>query len=376
MQFWLGALVWAPVVSGQPATEARVAALRSAAALIEHHDYEKAERVLQICLSRAGDDALALNLLGVLRMQQQRPAEAEQLFLRAVETGRPAAGPHVNLAKLYAQGRPLESIAQIGEALKLAPDDAEAIELLRRITDLATTAAMRAKDAPTALAIATAACKVKPNDPELLFRFGMVAADGGLKAEAERALAEALSLKADFYDAEYALARVCLDENKAREAESLMRQYLEARPSDASAQYGLGYILVSEEKLDEAKAAFRRSIQLQPTQTESEFQLGSIAQQQDDIASAKRWFDEVLARDPRHAGALTGVAALEFRNGQYEDAQAKLQQAIALSPNYQKAHYYYALVLLKLGRKQEATREFEATRSLEKPRVSLAPLAQ
>lgn len=356
----------------------RVETLQRAAALIAQHQLEPAAQILQPLLSQSPDDPLALNLLGVVRMQEHQTDEAEALFQKAIHSGDKIAGPHVNLARLYGAARPLDAIAQIKAALTVAPGDKDAVSLLRQIAKDAALAAMQAGDKQKAAAVLSKAAETFPHDPELLYEFGFVAFESGLYHDSEQSLKEALKLQPQFPKASYALARTYLAENLAEPAEKQMRAYLAEKPNDASAQYGLGYILMAEQRVDEAKAAFAKSLALQPRQTESLFELGEIALQQGQNEIAREDYEKVLAADPKHAGALTGSGELAFRAGRYPEAQADFERAIASAPSYQKAHYYYALTLLKLGQKAQAEHEFAISKQLQKvhgsePRLAAQP---
>ena len=134
---------------------------------------------------------------------------------------------------------------------------------------------------------------------------------------------------------------------------------------------------MAEQKPAEARTAFEKSLALQPEQTESRFQLGEIDLQEEKREQAGQRYAEVLARDPRHAGALTGVGVLAYRAGNYTQAESALQRAVAAAPSYQKAHYFYALTLRKLGKQPEAEREFRTSSDLQKhdaPNTRLMPV--
>ena len=307
----------------------RVKILEQAATLIEHNDLASAESALKPYIAASSDDAVALNLLGLIRARQGKLTEAEQLFRRAIETGHPIVGPHVNLARIYAPDRPLDAMRELKAALKIAP-----------------------------------------KDPELLYTYGMVAFKSELYPDAQAALEQALQIRPGYSEAQYALARVYLNQNLAQQAENEMRVYVTAKPDDASGQYALGYILVAEQKLDQAKAAFERSLALEPQQTESLYQVGEIALEQGHTGTAQQTFMKVLSRDPHHGGALTGLGIIAFRASKYDEAKGDLEQAIASAPGYQKAHYYYALTLSKTGDKERAAREFETSKQLQKKHVS------
>jgi tetratricopeptide (TPR) repeat protein len=346
----------------------RVTALKRAAALIDARDLAGAEAALEPLLRDTPDDALALNLLGLVRMRQGQSAAAEALFRRAIENGPPLPGPHVNLAMLYGDRRAIPELCQV---LKIAPSNAEAASLLKTIAERSALAAIRDGDKEKAIALMLDARAALPHDPEMLYKFGLVAMEAGFYADATHAEEDALSARPDYAEAMYALARALIAGGKGQEGEIWMRKYLAVRPKDATAQYGLGYVLVAEEKLDEARAAFERSLALQPDQTESPFQLGIVAQKQGDDAAARDWFGKVLARDPTHAGALTETAVMAMHERRYKAAADLLERAVKSSPSYQKAHYYLGVALGKLGRKEEADREFAIATELKKSPVSV-----
>jgi hypothetical protein len=133
---------------------------------------------------------------------------------------------------------------------------------------------------------------------------------------------------------------------------------------------------MSEQKVEEARAAFEKSLALEPRQTESVFQLGEIASQEGKGELAAEQYAKVLDVDPRHGGALTGLGTLVYRAGKLDEALGYLERAVAAAPSYYKAHYYYALTLKKLGRKEDSDREFQIATGLQKRDAPVARLAE
>jgi Tfp pilus assembly protein PilF len=353
-----------------------VNALQEAARRIEARDASGAEAALKPLLDASPDDPIALNLLGLIRLQQGSPSQAEELFHRAIAKGPHLPGPHVNLAMLYGTARAEDAITELCKALEIAPGDSQAPVLLRTVARSAAAAASRSGDKEHALALLLRAKQALPHDPDLLVDTALAAMDDNLYPDGEQYLREALEVRPDFPKATYALARAYLAQSKMQPAEEQMRKYLRSKPDDATAEYGLGFILVNEQKVDEARAAFEKSLALEPQQTESLFQLGEISMQKGEADRAGDEFRKVLARDPRHAGALTEVGVLAFRAENLSEAQGNLERAIALAPAYYKAHYYYALTLKKLGRQEESQREFQVATGLQKhdsPILRIAP---
>ena len=351
-------------------TGARVRTLEQAAAYLQRGDAAGAESLLRPLLDSSPNDAVALNLEGLVETQKHDEREAERLFRRAIAESRDKLpGPHVNLALLDATSRPLDALSELHAALAIKPDDKQAQELVRSISKQAALNAMQSGDNSQALEMLTRARQELPHDPEISFNLGMVLYRCGANGDAETALRQALEQRPGDSEAIYALARVYLAESKPGPAEEKMREYLRSHPKDATAQYGLGYILVAEQKIPEAKAAFEESLALQPNQTESLFQLGEIALAEGENAMAQQKLGEVLRRDPHHGGALTDMGLLSFKDSDYGRAKEQLEQAILSAPTYQKAHYYLALTLFRMGDKTAASREFNTAKALQKPRT-------
>lgn len=206
--------------------------------------------------------------------------------------------------------------------------------------------------------------KFVPDSPDLLFSFGMQAEGMRIYQDADEALTKARALAPDDGRILYALAHVEFDEQKMPEAESNMRAYLKMRPDDASAHFGLGRLLHMLTRNDQAKAELEQSIALQPQQSESYYELGQIALEENRDEEASKYYHQVLAVAPHHGGALTGMGILAFRKKDYTAAEADLKTAVFYAADYPTAHYYYALVLARLGRRDEAKKESDLAAKL------------
>jgi tetratricopeptide (TPR) repeat protein len=80
-----------------------------------------------------------------------------------------------------------------------------------------------------------------------------------------------------------------------------------------------------------------------------------------DAAQAYR---EALKRDPRRPGAWFGLAKIYQKQGKYAEALQAVEETLKVVPGSDKAHYLRGQLLLKLGRKEEATAEFASARKL------------
>jgi tetratricopeptide (TPR) repeat protein len=356
---------WACAQAASPQSS-NLSLLRDAAQAIAAGNLDGAESELQAVLRTSPGEYRALNLLGIVRAQQHHPQAAEQLFKQAIEQKPDFAGAHVDLGLLYAQtNRAGDAVPEFEEALRLDPTRIDARSALLGAWREEARTAVRAHDFEKALALLIQARKVGPKDPNVLFDFGMVALQLSLFLDAEQAFRETLAEQNNDPNAIYGLGRAQIGLAKFEDAKGSFEEYLRLRPDDASGPYGLGFVLESLEQGAAAHDQFERSIALQPAQTESYFQLGMMDLDQGKLDGAAGRFTRVLDRDPKHAGALTGMGRVKFQQKDYADASALLQRAVASDSSIRQAHYYLGLAYARLGRKDEAEKELQIAGQLE-----------
>ncbi|MGI9165831.1 MAG: tetratricopeptide repeat protein [Pyrinomonadaceae bacterium] len=106
--------------------EINLSRLAEAVEAIGQGDLPKAEHLLNSVLAATPRDADALNLLGVVRAHQRRPAEAERLFRRALTASPSHLGAHINLGELFlTTKRPEQAMQMLLTAHRLAPEGAD-----------------------------------------------------------------------------------------------------------------------------------------------------------------------------------------------------------------------------------------------------------
>jgi tetratricopeptide (TPR) repeat protein len=312
--------------------------LREADQLVRAHKLEKANELL-------------------MDVVQQDPTNTEALIrLGQVEV---ALGLNDDALKLF------EAV------LRQDPKSAAARDGEVQAAETAALADSKAGIDGTALLCLIRARKFVPDSPRLLFDFGMQAERMRIFQDADEALTKAHELAPDDIKIVYALAHVQFDEQKMPEAEANLRAYLKQRPDDPTAHYGLGHLLHVVSRNDEAKAELDRSITLRPRQSGSYYELGEIALEQDQNSEAKAEFMKVLAVAPHHGGALTDMGMLAFRAKDYRVAEQYLKSATEYAAEYPKAHHYYALVLARLGRSEEAKQEAARATELDQQETKL-----
>jgi tetratricopeptide (TPR) repeat protein len=319
-----------PVRTQEPAAPATTT-LQQSHALVEAHELEKANELLARLVRDDPQNLEALLELGQVQLAQGLDDDALKSF-EAILGSKPDSTP-------AREGEVMAATAAALQDRKAGADDSALLYLVR-------------------------ARKFVPDSPELLLDFGVQAENMRIYHDADAALEKAHALAPDNAKILYALAHVELDEQKMPEAEANLRAYLKVRPDDATAHYGLGRLLRMLMRSGEAKAELERSVQLQPRQSSSYYDLGEIALDQNENDEARRDYEKVLAAAPHHGGALTGMGILAFRAKDYAAAEKYLQSAVFYAADYPRAHHYYALVLMRLGRQEEAKRESDTAARL------------
>ncbi|MFL6305071.1 MAG: tetratricopeptide repeat protein [Candidatus Sulfotelmatobacter sp.] len=334
--------------------------LQRARGLLEHGEVTEASHIVETLLQRHSDNADGWALLGVIRVQQNEPAKAEESFRKALAIQPNLTSAQTNLGHLLLEEhRQAEALPYLTDALRRDNGNSELREMLVSAAEGTALKQRASGDRDGALATLLSAKAEVPHSFALLLDLSILEDELRLLRDADRDVREARSIHPEDLKALYAEARVKMDLQDMPEAERDLRAYLKTRPEDATAHYGLGRILQMTQRSDEAKAEFERSIAVVPNQAESYYQIGQMALDHGNYTEAQQECRKALEHDPKHGGALTAVGIAAFRLKQYPDAVRSLEAAIAVAPEYQPAHYYYGLALARNGQKEASERELK-----------------
>jgi tetratricopeptide (TPR) repeat protein len=123
-------------------------------------------------------------------------------------------------------------------------------------------------------------------------------------------------------------------------------------------------VLYTQGRLPDAAAHLRESVRLQADQLGAHYYLALIARDQGDDAAAIEQFEALLRRHPDHAASCEALGGLLMSAQRYDDAERYLRKAAQLNPSSVKANYQLGLLFARVGRKDEADKQFALAKSL------------
>lgn len=256
-------------------------------------DLERAGDRFQTALQERPGDADALGGMGVLRLKQEKFAEALDFLDQAAKRG---AGGRYRSAQNSAT---YWLLSEQASAARGAGNRAEARSLLER------------------------AVKLDPREPSAQVALADVMAEEGQYAPAEAAYRRVLKQQADNPDATRGLVGVLAAQNKSAEALAIVQNLTPAQQDKVGS---LGK-LRAEEARGQARAALQRG----------------------DTAGARRALEDAMAADPTNPWVRLDVARAYASMGLKEQARSVMDGLLLSNPNMPDALYASALLSAETG---------------------------
>ncbi len=319
-----------------PPSSSRQADLQQA---FEHHKAGRladAAAIYRQIIKVEPDNADALHLLGSIEAQSGNPADGERLIAGALRI-RPDVplmwSNHGNALSLL--GRKDEAIASYDRAIALAPDliqahysrcglligtghAAEALAAMdRALADMpdrhvlmtgranALVALRRLDDALVAY---DAAITAAPRNIDALCGRGMALNELGRPLEALAAFDSALALLPGHLDSILGRAHAQVMAGAAAEALATLDRVLAVVPANAIARYVRGHALLALQRTPEAAESFRTASEIDPLMIEAVYNHADALRALGHYDKAIPVFEQVLATDPDHTHAMSGLA--------------------------------------------------------------------
>lgn len=196
-----------------------------------------------------------------------------------------------------------------------------------------------------------------PRDPEILLM--AVHAYSDLAARNSDALqniapgsAEVIQLNAENFERQ----------GDWKQAIAEYRILLERSPQMPGIHYRIGAIIMSQPSTApsaaQARKEFEAELKIFPQSAGAEYYLGELARQQDKLPEAIEHYSRATQFSPQFGEAYFGLGRSMLDSGRAWDSLTPLKTAAQLQPENPNVHFALATAYQKLGRKDDAAREF------------------
>jgi len=302
-------------------------------------DLAEARRLYSQVLAAAPDDLTTLFRVGLIELQENRPAAALALIERAAAAQPAEPRYQMGLGRaLQALGRAADAAAAYRRVLAVNPGDPDA--------PFALAAALQSSgDQDGAIAAYRAALATQPDEVNALNNLGVMLCARHEFAEAEVLLRRAVALDETHAAAAFNLANALHGQGRIREAIDQYRRTLMLRPDHAQALCNLGNAYKEIGELALAHDSYAAAIGVQPDSVVALNNMGCLLRTQGDVDGAERMLRRALALEPERAALHDNLGNVLKDAGELDSAIDSFREALRLDPAAAATHSNLAYAL-------------------------------
>jgi Flp pilus assembly protein TadD len=168
-----------------------------------------------------------------------------------------------------------------------------------------------------------------------------------------------------------------LQQSKLEDAAAALKEAIDVKPDYAEAQFALGTVMQQQGNFAGAVAALRQALLHAPTAPEIHNALGNALRQTGDIESARAEFQEAarlnkIKSNQQAAMFATNTGLAKLKEGKLDEAIETFQRAVQLDPTNAQAYYNLAKAFQKKGQMAAARTAEQKARELD-PRIKPLP---
>lgn len=291
------------------------------------------------------------NLAELLR-SRSRFDEAEAHARQAIALDPSMAAPHINLAMiLHQKGKSNEALATAVRATQLGPNEAAAYSVTgTMLADL-----RRPSDAAAYL---EQAVRLNPRDPVSLSALGICYARLEQYDKAKIALDAAVNIAPDNIQILMNMGAVYAQMERFAEAAPWFERVLQKDPNFISALEHMASVKTSLKQFEEAIALCRRILTLYPTAMDTYATMAEALMNLGRFDEAITEMNNALKIKP-WPGVYQSLSNAYARAGQPEIGLEYVEKAVAMDPENAILHFNKSVILMLMGRLQEAWQEYE-----------------
>ena len=392
---------------------AQTSHIEAATRLLSEGNISQAETEARKALQSPKTHALALAMLGTLRLQQGKPDESAIFLRQALALNPNLIGARTTLGDAYAfSNKPDLAAKCFREVLAVDPNSFNArlgllkLEALQRnfhkSLELAESIMPRLVQSDEGLAVLASnyAALNKKQELEGLFNYwqklpepsdefalefaGALSAQG-LKDQAIVVLEEqeslvashpnsdsalklanaflalgrltnaeinaelALTQKPDCVACYQTLAQIAERQDNGEKALSYLVQAKHLAPNNPEVLYQFGSACLERNLLDDALPALTKAVELRPDNDPYLYALGSADVGKGRLPDALKLFERLLQKHSGDASLMYAIGAVYFLQGKFNEAESSLKQCLSVQAEHVPAAYYLALTYDAMG---------------------------
>jgi tetratricopeptide (TPR) repeat protein len=222
---------------------------------------------------------------------------------------------------------------------------------------------LRGGDPVMAERICRQALNEHPRDANLLCLLGASLIRQQKPKEAEHVLSRAVRIYASFSRAHEGLAEALIMQGRLKEALASLEQAEALEPGSPSIRMKKAKVLTGLGNEDDATRELEASFKLTPHREDLVRGLG--LQRMGNLRDAEKVYRDVLLKDPSNVDALRLLAGVAMRAKQWGDAEALLERALELAPDFHQGWFDLGLSRQEQDKTAEAIHAYEQVIRLE-----------
>ncbi|MBK7705150.1 MAG: tetratricopeptide repeat protein [Acidobacteria bacterium] len=184
--------------------------------------------------------------------------------------------------------------------------------------------------------------------------------------EAIESLTQAIALKPNSFDANFYLGRLEYTEGRFNSAFKHLETAAKINPANTEARFFLGTVFESLGESEKALAEYQEIVKLEPASFFGQVGLGALYVKQGKLDEAVAALSNALKTELNSFEANLTIGRAFILKEMFPQAEESLKRAVELQPKRTDARYQWAIALRRLGRNDEARREFELVEKLNK----------
>jgi len=325
-----------------------------------------ADKLIAEVEKNAGNDPGVAFSVGMVWVDWQRYADAEQAFARALDADPTNFDILYNLGLAAQHAGHLERAVQVYQvALRQRPNDADCLFNLASIYS-------QTGHSDEAMVPLMQAHKAAPQRTDILLALAQTSQDLGFYADAVTAINQYLKFKPQDDVARRERGFCLIRSVNLDQGLEDLRWYAQKHPKDARGLYELG-IADTVREPDKALRDLDRAVSLDPKFSPARYARGVLYYRLDKTHESIADLERVLKTDPDDFRSLDALGQDYMRLGRLQEAAEVLARAFKLAPKDPKVLTNYSRVLFRLNRKQEADKLMADFRVLGPDQVSQRP---